>query len=160
MGTDQTSMTGDCDPSDFGSVPTQAAGFIDECEAMILGNAGLHESQPNPPTFVQNIYHERLSGENTMAIYVGQLEIPEDEYRVKVNGRSISLTTAEYRVLWKLATHLDAVVNYSLLDRQDGPERHGNRRAVQAVVASLRRKLSRFGCKIRTARDMGYALMR
>jgi hypothetical protein len=93
-------------------------------------------------------------------IRFAKLEIAEDQYCVRTAGRSISLTTSEYRVLWELAIHLGTVVGYSAFDRAESRELRGNKRPLYAVIASLRRKLRRYGCNIRTVRDLGYILMR
>jgi DNA-binding response OmpR family regulator len=99
-------------------------------------------------------------GESAKTIRFGHLEMMEDQYCVKTRRGSISLTAAEYRVLWKLARNIGSVVGYSDLDRPDLSDRRINHRAVQAIVASLRRKLSPHGCEIRTTRDLGYLLTR
>jgi DNA-binding response OmpR family regulator len=100
------------------------------------------------------------SGGEPRAIHFGHLAMIEDQYSVKTQKGSISLTAAEYRVLWKLAKNLGSVVGYAELDRPEASERRVNNRAVQAIVASLRRKLGNYGCDIRTTRDLGYLLVR
>ena len=106
------------------------------------------------------VYRELPADDSARSIRFGRLEMIEDQYSVRTQTGSISLTAAEYRVLWKLARNLGSVVGYADLDRPDASERRVNNRAVQAIVASLRRKLGPHGCEIRTTRDLGYRLSR
>jgi DNA-binding response OmpR family regulator len=112
------------------------------------------------PSRDRAVYRELPPDDSLKTIRFGRLEMMEDQYSVKTQTGSISLTAAEYRVLWKLARNLGSVVGYADLDRPDASERRVNNRAVQAIVASLRRKLGTHGCEIRTTRDLGYRLSR
>ncbi len=106
------------------------------------------------------VYRELPPEDSIKSVRFGRLEMIEDQYSVKTQTGSISLTAAEYRVLWKLARNLGSVVGYPDLDRPDASKRRVNNRAVQAIVASLRRKLGSHGCDIHTTRDLGYRLSR
>jgi DNA-binding response OmpR family regulator len=148
-----------CGGNSFDSSEKQAVELVDDLRIPINDDTAVRCLEPVAAMPAPSGFSGFSSYCDTMmVIKTGQLEIPEDQYRVIARGRSIRLTTAEYRVLWKLASHSDAIVEYALLDRGDRSDRAGNRRAVQAIVASLRRKLSRYGCRILTARDFGYML--
>lgn len=75
-------------------------------------------------------------------IRVHGIEIDPDRYRVRVEGREVSLTVHEFRLLHLLASHPGIVFRReALLARVWGRDTHVTERSVDALVKRLRRKI-------------------
>lgn len=103
----------------------------------------------------------RGKGEHSPVIQAGPLEVNIVTRAVMVNGKRISLTAMEYRVLEYLALRQGAVVSKEeLLEHlyDFNWERFGN--VIEVYISGLRRKLgSTAGDRlIQTVRGFGYAL--
>lgn len=103
----------------------------------------------------------RGKGEHSPVIQVGPLEVNTVMRRVEVNGKRITLTAMEYRVLEYLALRRGALVSkMELLEHlyDYNWERFGN--VIEVYISGLRRKLEgEAGEKlIQTVRGLGYAL--
>ena len=93
-------------------------------------------------------------------LVVGDLVIDRSEHQVTIDGRAVSLTFREHRLLAHLAGHVGRVVSRDELMRAvwERPDAAGTR-TVDVHVARLRRKLGpRHGDLLHTVRKVGYRL--
>ena len=90
---------------------------------------------------------------------VGPIRIDEDRFEVRAGSDSVSVTRAEFRLLWTLAGRPGRVYTRGeLADRITGGESVILDRNVDVHVSSLRRKLRESGKWIETVRGIGYRL--
>ena len=105
--------------------------------------------------------HLRRAKENPPnAVTVGPLEIDLFSRRALMDGRLVFLSTTEFRLLERLATHLGKpVTKTEILDYVwDDPQRDAN--VVEVYINYLRNKIERGGAPrlIHTVRGKGYVL--
>ncbi len=103
----------------------------------------------------------RVSGKTLAAekFQVGNLEIDVDKYMVRCQGKDISLTASELRLLAALAKEPGTVKQRSeLLAASGDAERFADERTVDAHVKNIRRKLKDCGMQLETVRGVGYRL--
>ena len=90
---------------------------------------------------------------------VGPIRIDEERFEVRAGKSSVSVTRAEFRLLWTLAGRPGRVYTRGeLADRITGGESVILDRNVDVHVSSLRRKLHDAGEWIETVRGIGYRL--
>jgi DNA-binding response OmpR family regulator len=90
---------------------------------------------------------------------VGKLLIDAGRHRVKLADKEISLTATEFDLLRTLAGAKGKVIaREDLILAARGEESTSMDRTVDVHVASLRRKLGRFGSMLETVRGVGYRL--
>ena len=92
------------------------------------------------------------------------LSIEFTERKVSVNGRSVSLSATEYKLLYELTTHAGLVLTHDqILHRVWGPEYSGETELVRSFIRNLRRKLGddvRHPQYIFTEPQVGYRIPR
>ena len=99
----------------------------------------------------------RASGHAAQTIQCGSITLDPRRASVKVGGKSVSLTSHEFRVLSYLMHHSDRVVSQSELTEHiyaQAFDRDSN--TVEVFIARLRRKLG--PSLIRTVRGLGYRI--
>jgi DNA-binding response OmpR family regulator len=90
---------------------------------------------------------------------VGVLELDSRSHLVTVNGRAVSLTPTEFRLLAALMSRPGwTFERQQLLDMVAGPDFLGYDRNIDVHVANLRRKLGLNPSPIRTVYGVGYRL--
>jgi two-component system, OmpR family, response regulator RstA len=93
---------------------------------------------------------------------IGRLRIVKSSLDVYLDGNAVSLTTAEFDLLWLLAQHAGhAVGRDQILNAFFGTEYDGGTRAVDSRVARLRAKFAQLDPSldlIKTVRPYGYLL--
>ncbi len=97
-------------------------------------------------------------GEEAPAESVGELEIDEDRYEVKVGGMPVDLTFKEFELLRFLAHRPGRVFTREmLLEQVWGYDYFGGARTVDVHIRRIRSKIEREGdAYIRTVRGVGY----
>ncbi|NPA24603.1 MAG: response regulator transcription factor [Deltaproteobacteria bacterium] len=98
-------------------------------------------------------------GENV--ITYGGIEVDEDRHQVMVDGRSISLTKTEYRLLLTLLRRPGQVYTREQIIEMVWDGAYIVDRVVDSVVSRLRRKLGTLPdgrARIRTVHSVGYSL--
>ena len=111
---------------------------------------------------------KRVAGESTgdlregSLLTAGRLRISPDRQRVTVNGKPLSLTDTELRVLSVLVERQGTVVTRQYLSQYAiGRELTPYERTLDTHISNLRRKISDAGdssCAIRAVRGSGYRL--
>lgn len=90
----------------------------------------------------------------------GVLKLTAEDKQAQLAGEPVVLTTAEFDLLWLLASHAgDIVSRDSLLQSQRGIEYDGFDRSVDVMISRLRKKLGDTqspATKIKTVRTKGY----
>lgn len=90
----------------------------------------------------------------------GILRIDPVNRQVMLSDDEVTLSTADFDLLWELATHAGQVMDRdALLHRLRGVSYDGLDRSVDVAVSRLRRKLGDNGaepCRIKTVRSKGY----
>jgi DNA-binding response OmpR family regulator len=99
----------------------------------------------------------RFGGHASSAIEVGSLRLELRRQAVTIDGRSIDLSSLEFRLLRYLVHHAGRVVGQSeLAEHVYEAEREPDNNALEALVARLRRKI---GTEvIATRRGQGYVV--
>ncbi|MBI4455848.1 MAG: response regulator [Acidobacteria bacterium] len=94
------------------------------------------------------------------AIQVGSLRIDPDSYRVSRAGKSILVSTLEFRLLYHLAAHPNRVFSRDeLLDAVWGTDRFVSPRSVDVCIRRLREKIEadpEAPAHLKTVRGAGY----
>lgn len=92
------------------------------------------------------------------------LEINFAERRVMLDGKEISLSATEYKLLYELATHSGLVLTFDqILQRVWGAEYGGETELVRSFIRNLRRKLNDDAKQPRyilTERQVGYRMVK
>lgn len=94
------------------------------------------------------------------AIRFGTLAIDPVNRQVLLNGESIALSTADFDLLWELATHAGQIMDRdALLKNLRGVSYDGMDRSVDVAISRLRKKLQDSATepyRIKTVRNKGY----
>ena len=99
----------------------------------------------------------RAAGLGTPVIEVGDLRIDTRRLSVSRGGRSIDLSSLEYRAINYLAHHVGSVVSQGeLVEHVYGAEREPDSNAIEVLIGRLRRKIG--ADAIATRRGQGYML--
>ena len=100
---------------------------------------------------------EDPSGEVPTLIKRGGVEIDRARFQVKVEGASVPMTLAEFRLFESLATHPGIVLSRErLLDCLSGGEAVLIDRNVDVHITAIRKKLGTARHLIETVRGVGY----
>ncbi len=92
-------------------------------------------------------------------ISVGTISIDPARYEVTVEGEPVSMTRAEFRLLYTLASHRGRVLTRDqLLDKVTGGESIVIDRNVDVHIGAIRRKLGDQSDLITTIRGVGYKM--
>lgn len=95
--------------------------------------------------------------DNSTVISIRGLTIDPQRYEVRYEGRSLSLTSAEFRLLHFLARKPGRVFSrYQIVDGVKGSDYPVTERSVDVQIVGLRRKLGKAGPLIETVRGVGY----
>jgi two-component system response regulator PhoP len=103
--------------------------------------------------------HRRNSSQKSTVIESGGISLDKVAHTVKVEGRSISLTTAEYRILELLMDNPDKLLTHEVIMQHiwhDNIDNEGN--TLDVHLSRLRRKLgfTRGKCPIENIYGQGY----
>jgi two-component system, OmpR family, phosphate regulon response regulator PhoB len=102
----------------------------------------------------------RIPAQNrARTITIGQIRIDREQYSVKVNGKNVSLSLTEFRLLATLAEHAGRVLSRKELMEMVGYDSSGaTSRAIDVHITRLRAKLGEVGGQIRTVSGLGYTM--
>jgi two-component system phosphate regulon response regulator PhoB len=90
-------------------------------------------------------------------VRLGALVIDSEAHRVHVEGREVSLTALEFRLLWTLVQRRDRVqTRETLLNDVWGLNLNVETRTIDTHIKRLREKLGKAGSFIETVRGVGY----
>ena len=101
-----------------------------------------------------------LAESKTSSLEIGAIRIDAKSHRAWVGAEELKLTPIEFKILWVLAQHLNAVRTREQLLKQVG-ENGGDEildRTVDAHVKRLRSKLGEAREQLETVRGIGYRL--
>lgn len=102
--------------------------------------------------------------EERLKISLGDLSLDRTTRRVCLKGQRVSLTAAEFNVLWALAAHPDQVrTRAQLVDEGWGYDEGGEPDSVTVLISRIRNKLEQDPANprlIQTVRGVGYRLVR
>ncbi len=94
---------------------------------------------------------------DTDVLVLGDLEIDPGRYRVSVKGRSVDVTSTEFKLLHFLAQRAGWVfTRYQIVDAIHGSDYPVTDRSVDVQIVGLRKKLGPAGDYIETVRGVGY----
>jgi PAS domain S-box-containing protein len=103
-------------------------------------------------------------GDSRPPFKMKELEINFAERRVLLEGKEISLSATEYKLLFELATHSGLVLTFDqILQRVWGAEYAGETELVRSFIRNLRRKLNDDAKQPRyilTERQIGYRMVK
>jgi len=112
---------------------------------------------------VTALLRRQRTGEGPQQLEVGPMVIDASTRAVTLGGQPINLTTAEYDLLWLLATHAGEIVTRDeICSTLRGFEYDGLDRSIDLRVTRLRKKLGDDGKhpqRIKTIRSAGYLLV-
>ncbi len=92
-------------------------------------------------------------------LHIGDISVTEDGYGVVVRGQPVTLTTAEFRVLWKLAKAGGRAVSVDELKQVGAGMGRPMLQSIKSRIYSLRCKLGDCRGMLETVRDGGYRLV-
>ncbi len=101
------------------------------------------------------------SEDNEEAINIGPLTVNPDKYEVRVDGRSVDLTTTEFKILEVLTQRRGSVFSRDQLLKKKrlwGDDKLVYDRTIDVHIKNLREKLGIAGHMIKTIRGVGYKL--
>jgi two-component system response regulator RstA len=139
---------------------------IDELEGLDSG-ADDYMAKPVRPKLLlarlNALLRRQRSVEGPQRIEVGSMIVDAGSRTATMDGRQLQLTTAEYDLLWLLATHAGEIVTRDkICSALRGFEYDGLDRSIDLRITRLRRKLGDDGKhpqKIKTIRSAGYLLV-
>ncbi len=90
-------------------------------------------------------------------IRIGELEIDEPNFEIRLKGKSVELTKTEFSLLAELVKAKGRLqTREALLEKVWGFESYGDSRTVDTHLSRLRQKLGKIGERIETVRGVGY----
>lgn len=111
---------------------------------------------------VKSILRRFQTGEGPeQIIKLGTLSINTDKYEVKVDGKSVDLTTTEFKILEVLSERRGFVFSRDQLLKKKrlwGDDKLVYDRTIDVHIKNLREKLGKAGDMIKTIRGVGYKL--
>jgi two-component system, OmpR family, phosphate regulon response regulator PhoB len=109
---------------------------------------------------VQAILRRTYAGhaERAERIVLGSLVVDASRHRVTVDGRDVSLTAIEFRLMLDLARHANRAQRRDELLARVWSDPAGATRTLDTHVKRLRQKLGHAGSCIETVRGVGYRL--
>ncbi|HFZ8993571.1 TPA: two-component system response regulator RstA [Citrobacter freundii] len=126
--------------------------------AVLLARLRLHLRQSEQLAQTKGIQQTPLTSHKTLRF--GSLSIDPTNRMVTLFGDEISLSTADFELLWELATHAGHIMNRdALLKNLRGVSYDGMDRSVDVAISRLRRKLldnANDPWRIKTIRNKGY----
>jgi len=96
-------------------------------------------------------------GTNDDLLRIHNIMIDETRHRVEVDGKDLTLTFTEFKVLRLMASQPGRVfTRYQIVDAVHGDDYPVTDRSVDVQIVGLRKKLGEAGCFIETVRGVGY----
>lgn len=96
-------------------------------------------------------------GAEPSVLAVGDLLVDREAHSLKIDGRPVSLTATEFRLLHELLSHQGKVRSREqLLSRVWGYSFDGYARTVDTHIRRLRQKLGEYADRVETLRGVGY----
>jgi two-component system phosphate regulon response regulator PhoB len=93
----------------------------------------------------------------TGLLSLGPIRVNQETHRAEVDGKPVSLTLTEFRILAALLAARGRVLSRNqLIDRAMGPDVIVTDRTVDVHLAALRRKLGKARKYVQTVRGLGY----
>lgn len=90
-------------------------------------------------------------------IAIGDLEIDESNFEVRLKGKPVELTKIEFSLLAELVKSKGRLkTRDALLEKVWGFDSYGDSRTIDTHLSRLRQKLGKIGERIETVRGMGY----
>lgn len=124
----------------------------------MLARLRLHLRQSEQTQQAKSLQESALTPHK--ALRFGALTIDPLNRAVQLNGDFISLSTADFELLWELATHAGQIMDRdALLKTLRGVEYDGLDRSVDVAISRLRKKLLDSAAepyRIKTIRNKGY----
>ena len=100
---------------------------------------------------------EREETDREQVVEIRNLVIDSSRHEVRIDGKPISLTLTEFKILHTLAVRPGRVfTRYQIVDTVHGGDYLVTDRAVDVQIVSLRRKLGEYAKYIETVRGVGY----
>ncbi|EJJ4226377.1 two-component system response regulator RstA [Salmonella enterica] len=126
--------------------------------AVLLARLRLHLRQNEQTQQAKSLQESALTPHK--ALRFGALTIDPLNRAVQLNGELISLSTADFELLWELATHAGQIMDRdALLKTLRGVNYDGLDRSVDVAISRLRKKLLDSAAepyRIKTIRNRGY----
>ncbi len=95
--------------------------------------------------------------DNSDAIEIHGILLRPEKREASVDGRPVSLTKTEFRLLCFLASRAGTVhTRQQIIEAVQGPNYPATDRSVDSQVMGLRKKLGDHGCLIEAVRGVGY----
>ncbi len=102
---------------------------------------------------------EAVVGSEKGVLQAGPIKINQDTHQVEVEGKSVSLTLTEFRILVAIVSARGRVLSRNqLIDHAMGYDAVVTDRTIDVHLAALRRKLGPARKMIQTVRGVGYRL--
>lgn len=96
-------------------------------------------------------------GAETAPLRVGELEIDESNFAVRVKGKPVELTKTEFSLLTQLIKAKGRLqTREALLEKVWGFDSYGDSRTIDTHLSRLRQKLGKTGERIETVRGVGF----
>ncbi len=95
-------------------------------------------------------------GDESRRFYVGPLVIDLDAYRVSLEGKEVTLTLTEFRILEAFIKHSGIVLTREKIIELALGNVHVTDRIIDVHITSLRKKLNHINSWIQTVRGVGY----
>ncbi|HCR9738435.1 two-component system response regulator RstA [Citrobacter sp. FR21RM1OL9030] len=126
--------------------------------AVLLARLRLHLRQNELSTQAKGIQDTAMTPHKTLRF--GALIIDPVNRSVALSGEPVSLSTADFELLWELATHAGQIMDRdALLKNLRGVSYDGMDRSVDVAISRLRKKLQDNATepyRIKTVRNKGY----
>lgn len=126
--------------------------------AVLLARLRLHLRQSDPSSHARGI--QQADATPHKALRFGSLTIDPINRAVQLGGQQVSLSTADFELLWELATHAGHIMDRdALLKNLRGVSYDGMDRSVDVAISRLRKKLldnATEPYRIKTVRNKGY----
>jgi DNA-binding response OmpR family regulator len=111
---------------------------------------------------VKSVFRRLSISENDEEVVkIGPLSVNPDKYEVTVEGKSVDLTTTEFKILEALTERRGSVFSRDQLLKKKrlwGDDKLVYDRTIDVHIKNLREKLGRAGHMIKTIRGVGYKL--
>lgn len=126
--------------------------------AVLLARLRLHLRQAGASTQHEEMAPGRIAGQK--ALRFGTLSIDPINRQVTLSDEIVALSTADFDLLWELATHAGSILNRdALLKTLRGVSYDGMDRSIDVAISRLRKKLLDSATepyRIKTIRNKGY----
>lgn len=101
----------------------------------------------------------RTLSEEVKELYLDELVINNEKHVVSIEGKTVELTFKEYELLSLFVMNRGIVLTREIImDKVWGTDYGGESRTIDMHVKALRKKLGDYGARIKTVRNVGYAI--